>query len=637
MAIQRSRSLQSRRRSQKRPPGLKLMPRRPQVVRVNVSFGLLQSLLLGQTLPGSSSLVARIWSMAGILTLGLLLMGCRLGYLQIWQAEELKERAQAQQQGSIRLFSPRRSIVDRHSVTAQEAELLAVDRPVFTLWVYPKLLKEEWITVAVDLAPLLKESPESLKKKVSPGQKTGVRLARWLTEETASQIRALRFDGLGLDPERQRVYPQKEMAAEVTGYVDFDHIGQAGVEIAHQKLLERAVRPVLIPKDGYGQPLAAGTPDELIQSGDSVLQLTLDMRLQRTARAALKTQMDRFRAKRGTVIIMEPNSGQILALVSEPTYDPNRFNLGYDPGLFKNWAVTDLYEPGSTFKPINVALGLEAKAFDKEFHVYDQGRLIFGSWPVQNHDFEQNGANGWLSVTEVLKKSSNVGMVHLMERMTPKAFHQGLVRLGLGSATGVDLPFEPSSRLRKLEDFAAIPVDRATASYGQGFSLTPLGLATLHCIIANGGWKVTPYVIRGLVAKDSGELVWQPARPEPERVLSNSSTYQVQTMMREVVDSGTGELAKIEGYEIGGKTGTAQKARPNGGGYYKHKRITSFVGYFPAIDPEYVILAVVDEPQGDDAYGSSVAAPIVRTIIQEIIGLEKRLPKPTRPESVEEN
>jgi cell division protein FtsI (penicillin-binding protein 3) len=571
--------------------------------------------------------------MGGILALGLLLMGARLAYLQIWQAEALKERAQAQQQGSVRLFLPRRSIVDRHSVITQEAELLAVDRPVFTLWVYPKLLKKDWTEVAEKLAPLLKESPEALQKKVSPGQKTGVRLARWITEETANEIRRLRFDGLGLDPERQRVYPQKEMAAEVTGYVDFDHVGQAGVEIAHQKLLERAVRPVLIPKDGYGQPMAAGTPDELIQSGDSVLQLTLDMRLQRAARTALKTQMDRFQAKRGTVIIMNPDSGEILALVSEPTYDPNRFNTGYDPSLFKNWAVTDLYEPGSTFKPINIALGLEAKAFDKEFHVYDQGRLMFGAWPIQNHDFEQKGGNGWLSVTEVLKKSSNVGMVHLMGRMTPRAFHQGLVRLGLNSATGVDLPFEPSSRLRKLEDFAAIPVERATASYGQGFSLTPLGLATLHCIIANGGWKVTPRIVRGLVAKDTGELLWQPARPESERVLSNASTYSVQTMMRDVVESGTGQLAKIEGYEIGGKTGTAQKARPNGGGYYKHKRITSFVGYFPAINPDYVILAVVDEPQGDDAYGSSVAAPIVRTIIQEIIGLEKRLPKPSYSQS----
>ncbi len=575
--------------------------------------------LLGERLPTARQLDFRTWMTGLVLVVALFLTGVRLIYLQHQQAPMLQERAQAQQRAQLRPFIPRRSIVDRHSIAKQQAELLAVDRPVYTLWAHPRLFgRRTPQDIAAALAPLLRRPVEQLTEQLSSNR--AVRVERWVSQEVADQIQALFLDGLELVSERQRIYPQKEMVAEVVGYVDLDHQGQAGLEYAQQGLMERTVQPLTIPRDGYGQLLAAEVPEGLLQSRETVLQLTLDMRLQRAARAALKTQLQRFQALRGTVIILQPQTGEILALVSEPTYDPNRY-FEYDPGLFRNWAVTDLYEPGSTFKPINIAIGLDAGAFTADERVYDEGRILIGQWPIQNYDFNQRGAHGWMSVTDILRQSSNVGMVHLMRKLDPRQYYNALVRLGLNERTGVDLPFEPASQLKPLRQFVTVPVERATTAFGQGFALTPLQLASLHCIIANGGLKVQPHVVRGLVEKDTDTLVWGSAQPQPVRVLSEQATLSVRTQMRDVVDFGTGQSAKIEGYEIGGKTGTAQKAGPRGG-YLPGKRITSFVGYFPAIRPNYVILAVLDEPRGEDAFGSTTAAPIVRSIIQEIITLE---------------
>ena len=570
-------------------------------------------------IPTARQLNFRLAAVGLALAVAFLGAGARLVYLQHYQGPALQQRAEAQQRAHLRPFLPRRSIVDRHSVARQQAELLAVDRPAYTLWAHPRLFgKRTPQEMATALAPLLRRPVEPLTQQLSANH--AVRLERWLAPEVAEQIQALYLDGLELVSERQRVYPQKEMAAEVVGYVDLDHRGQAGVEYSQQALLERTVQPVTIPRDGYGQLLAAEVPERLLQSGETVLQLTLDMRLQRAARAALKAQMERFQALRGTVIVLQPHTGEILALVSEPTYDPNRY-FEYDPALFRNWAVADLYEPGSTFKPINIAIGLDAGAFTANERVYDAGRIWIGRWPIQNHDYRQRGAHGWLSVTEILRLSSNVGMVHLMQKLDPRQYHHALLRLGLNDRSGVDLPFEPPSRLKPLRQFVTVPVERATVAFGQGLALTPLQLAALHCIIANGGLKVRPHVVRGLVEKDTDTLVWGPSRPTPVRVLSEEATLAVRIQMRDVVDFGTGQSAKVEGYEIGGKTGTAQKVGPQGG-YLSGKRITSFVAYFPALRPQYVILAVIDEPKGEDAFGSTTAAPVVRSVIQEIIALE---------------
>ncbi len=503
--------------------------------------------IAGTRSPAAGQLALRAWVVAGILLLGLGGLGARLVDLQVYQAQELQQRAQAQHQAQVKPFIPRRSIIDRHSVVDQQAELLAVDRPVYTLWAHPRLFNNyDADQIAARLAPLLKRSEQSLRERLSPDQTTAIRLERWVPVEVAEQIQNLFIDGLELVSERQRIYPQKQMAAEVVGYVDLDHQGQAGVEYSQHELLERNIRSVTVPRDGRGQLSAAQVPDGLLQSSETVLQLTLDMRLQRAARASLQEQIGRFNALRGTVIVMQPQTGEILAMASEPTYDPNRYYDGYDPGLFRNWAVTDLYEPGSTFKPINIAIGLELGAFAQDATIFDEGRIIVGGWPIQNYDFDQRGEHGWMTVTDILKQSSNVGMVHLMEQLDPARYYDALIDTGLSQPNGVDLPFAPESQLKERQQFIRVPIERATTSFGQGFSLTPLDLVTSHAALANGGLRVKPHVVKGLVERDTGELVWQPSRPESDRIWSERTTQIVKAQMRDVVDFGTGKTAHID-------------------------------------------------------------------------------------------
>jgi cell division protein FtsI (penicillin-binding protein 3) len=539
--------------------------------------------------------------------------------LQVTQAPVLEGRARRQQMVYLRPFVPRRSIVDRNG------NVLATDRPAYTLYAHPKLFKISKQEMAALLAPILGKSSTDLEKRFNQ-KPSGIRISYALTEEVADQVARLQANGLELIQQYSRLYPQQDLAADVVGYVNVDHRGQAGVEYSQEDVLERAVRTLRLSRAGNGALMPDHVPEGFLHFDDLRLQLTLDSRLQRAARFALKQKMEQFGAVRGSVIVMDVRDGSLLAMATEPTYNPNQYSK-FDVGRFKNWALSDLYEPGSTFKPVNVAIALEAGAIQPDNMFNDTGQIQLGQWQIANFDFESKGGHGLISVSKILEYSSNIGMVRIIQQMKSKVYYSWLERLGLGQKVSIDLPFETAGQLKSERRFTAGQVNAATASFGQGFSLTPIQLTQLHAALANGGKLVTPHVVQGLF-DSKGRIHWQPRHPAPRSLFSPKTTKTVLEMMENVVTQGTGKNAQIPGYRIAGKTGTAQKASPTGG-YYSNAKITSFVGIFPVESPRYVVLAVVDDPKGKDAFGSTVTAPIVKSVVEALISIE-RIP-PSQP------
>lgn len=558
----------------------------------------------------SVNLTVRVLLVWGLLIAGMLGLAVRLVVLQVHDAPLLKSRATQQQ------LVPLHSRIGLYPITDRSGNLLAVDQATFTLFAHPYLFKEPAADIATVLAPILKQSPAELTQTFASAE-SGIPVVYGLDESASDQIRALGLDGLELIQQWQRVYPQRELTAGIVGYVDAEHRGQAGIEYSQQALLGVPGQFQSLTIDGEGFFLPDRATRQLIQDKDLTLRLTLDTRLQRAARTALQKKLKQYQALRGTTIVMDVQDGSLLALASEPSFDPETYYKA-DPAAFRNWAVADLYEPGSTFKPINVAIALEKKAIQANEVFYDEGQITVGGWPIQNNDFAYTGGRGPLSVTQILEYSSNVGMVHIIERLKPGVYYDFLKKLGIGESMSSDLPFGTPGQFKPREQFVDYPIEPATTSFGQGFSVTPLQMAQLHAAIANGGKLVTPHVVDGLFDQ-TGQQAKALEHPKPKQVFSPATAKAVQQMMGKVVEQGTGQPAKIPGYRLGGKTGTAQKAA---GGTYTYSRITSFVALFPLESPRYVVLTVVDEPKGDDAFGSTVAAPVVKSVLESLITVE---------------
>ncbi|WP_100897280.1 peptidoglycan D,D-transpeptidase FtsI family protein [Nostoc flagelliforme] len=558
----------------------------------------------------TSSTKSRMFIVWGILMAAGFGLGVKLYNLQIVKGPKLTEQARNQQMVNLRPFMPRRPVVDRNS------NLLAIDRPVYTLYAHPKLFDKSNEEMAGRLAPILAKDTAELVKTFQ-GKRSGIILAPALPEETIDRISSLRLNGLEWAEKYSRYYPPDDLVSDVVGYVNLDRRGQAGVEYSQEKLLERPVQTVRLSRSGNGALMPDHAPEGFLHFDDLRLQLTIDSRLQRIARVALKQQMEKFDAKRGAVIVMDALDGSLLALVSQPTYNPNEYAKA-NISLFKNWTVADLYEPGSTFKPLNVAIALENGVIKPDDMFNDSGSIRVANYTIKN---AMNNGNGRISIAQILQYSSNIGMVQMIQRLKPSIYYNWLERLGLGQKVDTDLPFEVGGRLKSQEEFIASPIEPATTSFGQGFSMTPLQLVQMHGALANGGKLVTPHVVRGLI-DSKGQTHDSPTRTIPRQIFSAATTKKVVEMMETVVNEGSGKASQIPGYRIAGKTGTAQKASPNGG-YIKGARMTSFVAILPVESPRYVVFALVDEPKGESAYGSTVAAPIVKSVIEALIPLQQ--------------
>ncbi|MEB3176773.1 MAG: penicillin-binding protein 2 [Synechococcus sp.] len=566
---------------------------------------------------------ARLITVAVLLALGLGGLSLRLAWLQVIEGNKLETKARRFQTETRNPLGRRRTIVDR------KGRLLAVDEERVTVWAHPRYFRflgdegeqrRSPQEVAAKLAPLLRVDATTLVKRMGQ-QRSGVRLVSNVEPTLAARLKALGIDGIDFEHGPQRVYPQGSLFANVLGFLNLERVPQAGLEQSLDQQLQSQELTLGIRKGGDGTPLPDGLGAGQMHRDDLRLQLTLDTRLQRVAQMELARQVKQWSAKRGAALVMDARNGELLALASVPTYDPNNF-WEFKPGLFREWSVQDLYEPGSTFKPINLAIALQKKAINPSSTVHDTGSLMISGWPIYNHD---RMANGVIDMATVLQVSSNVGMVRAMQQLEPSRYWEMLNTLGIGDAPDTDLPGAVSGQLKSRTTFLGNAIEPATAAFGQGLALTPLKLLQLHGMISNGGFLVSPHITRGL---RSGSDLGGPSSSHKRRVLDAAVSQQVLNWLETVVEQGSGKPARVAGYRIGGKTGTAQKAA--NGVYIPGARITSFVAHLPIDQPRFVVLVVVDEPQGGNAYGSTVAAPVARSIIEALLVIEKIPPSRAR-------
>ncbi len=552
-----------------------------------------------------------------LLSLGLCGLFLRVGWLQIFQADELRALAREVQTEKKKPLGTRRSILDRNG------KLLAIDEKRFKLWAHPRYFNfpgdsfekvRQPVEVAKLLSAPLSKSVDEILNKLG-NYSSGVKLAEGLTPERANAINKLRISGIDLEVYPQRLYPHGSLFANVVGFLDLDRRPQAGLELSLNKELKRLEKTSVLRKGADGTPLPIGVRRGVFEEDQLNLQLTLDVRLQEVAVKEITKQVKEWNAKKGVVIVMDIDTGELLALASTPSYDPNKY-WDYSPSLFKEWSVQELFEPGSTFKPINLALALEEGVISPNGEINDDGLVRVGGWPLSNWDRKPNGV---LTFPEVLQVSSNVGMVKIMNKLDASNYWQWLRRLGIDEIPETDLPGAVGGQIKSKQIFINQPIEPAVASFGQGFSITPLKLAQLHALIANGGKLVTPHITKGL--KGDSQLYSQ-TLTESKQVLSPEVTKIVLGWMETVVSfyKESGIAANVPGYRIGGKTGTAQKSQD---GLNYDSKICSFVASLPIDDPRYVVLAVIDEPQKPNAYGATVALPVAKKIIETLLVIEQ--------------
>ncbi|AAP99563.1 MULTISPECIES: peptidoglycan D,D-transpeptidase FtsI family protein [Prochlorococcus] len=546
------------------------------------------------------------------------LMG-RFAHLQLVQGLALEARARGYQTKKVEPIGKRRSIVDRRG------RLLALDEKRFRIYAHPSKFKfsgdpksvfRKPKEVAVKLEELL---PISQKKMVEMfyGKKSGVKLIEGLNSDLAAKVQDLRINGLDLEAYPQRVYPQNDLFSNVVGFLDYDRVPQAGLELSLNKELSRREKSRSYRFGRDGTPFPNDIESGVFSVDDMHLQLTLDARLQEVALSALREQIIHWKAKKGVAIVMNVNNGELLALASTPTYDPNKY-WNYSSSLYKEWSVQELFEPGSTFKPINLALALEEGVIEPNGTVYDAGVVKIGGWPLKNWDKKPNGLLGF---GKVLQVSSNVGMVNIIQKLGPSQYWEWLNKLGLNKIPETDLPGAVSGHMKDKELFVKQPIHQAVASYGQGFSISPLKLVQLHALIANGGKLVTPHIKKDFSSED---LTHKNLSLKNKTLLSPEVTKTVLGWMESVVEEGSGKGVKIKNYRIGGKTGTADQTED---GINYNSKICSFVAVLPIEAPKFVVVVAVDGPQRPHAYGSTVAVPVAKKIIESLIVIERIPPR----------
>ncbi|MGH7393531.1 MAG: penicillin-binding transpeptidase domain-containing protein, partial [Candidatus Rokuibacteriota bacterium] len=537
----------------------------------------------------------------------------RLAWLQIVRHAELTAIAERQYTHTVVLHAPRGPIVDRHGTA------LAASMPAESLFVQPRHVDDP-VRAAARLAPILR-MPEAELRAALASSRSFTWLRRRLPPAAAEQVKALREPGLGLVPEPLRLYPNRELAAHVVGFEGVDG-GLEGVERTWERALAGAPGQAIVGRDALGRDVETQVVLQAPVAGHGVM-LTLDANIQYVVEREIDAAWRRTGARGAMAVVLDPRTGDVLAATVRPTFNPNTFLDVPHRDVWRNRVITDPFEPGSTFKMVLAAAALEegvARPDDLVFGEYGKitiARTVIRDWKKF----------GWLTFSEVLQNSSNVGTIKVALALGTPRYYRYVTAFGFGAPTGVGLPGESRGLLRDPQRWSALSLP--TMSIGQEVSVTALQLAAAFGAVANGGTLMRPRLVRSAFDADGRET----RRFEPSavrRVISPLTARTLTRMLARVVESGTGHHAAIPGYEVAGKTGTAQKLDPATGRYSRAPGVLSFVGFAPADEPRFVMLVLLDEPK-TERWGSEAAAPIFASIGREILRYLEVPPRDAQP------
>lgn len=534
-------------------------------------------------------------------------LASRAFQLQILSGKALKALADDQHTKTLQLQPDRGIVFDRNG------EKLAATIMADSVCADPSKMTNLHETAAT-LASILQVDKTTIYKKLS-GVKNFCWIARRIAPEQASRVKELAIEGVFLVKEPKRFYPSGELAGHLIGFVGADATGLEGLELKYDKQLRGVPEKLHWTRDAKGKILYPRVKKHESAPGENYnLILTIDSRIQHLVESHLKAAVKAKGAKGGFAIVMEPRTGEILAMANEVGFDPNTFST-VTPGTGKNKAITDCFDPGSTFKPFLAAAALEEGIVKETDSFYcENGRYVIADRVIHEANRKRHSM---LSFREILKYSSNIGSVKVAEKLGKDTFYQYIRKFGFGAKTGIDLPGEVSGLLRPVEKWTR--VDASTIAFGQGISVTAIQLITAFSAIANEGVLMKPFVVRGLMDRQ-GKIIQTYHPTEVRRVVSAETAKKLAAILTDVVSAkdGTGKNARIVNIAVAGKTGTSQKFDFSRHVYSSEKVKTSFMGFFPAEDPQLTILVILDEPQRDK-WGGVAAAPVFRDIGEQLL------------------
>ncbi len=536
---------------------------------------------------------------------GVFLVGRSL-YLQIYNKNFLTKRLRIQCTKYIKIKGARGKILDKNN------DILAMSIKGYSVWANPlQINSKERDHVVKALTNYLGLNEKEIKKKLAK-KAYFVWIKRKISFGEYEKLKKLKLSGIHFIEEYKRIYPNKKLASNILGFCNIDGVGIEGVEYKYDSYLAGKEKKIKIIKDAKNNIVSGFDPDEQEKFNGDNVYLTIDRKLQSIVEATLKSWVNKYNAEKGVIIVMDPNTGEILSMASYPDFDPNYY-WRYPNSYYKNLAISFNYEPGSTFKPIIIAYGLKKHLFDLDLTLFisKTGYIRYKTIDIHDH-----GIHEWLNVEGIVVHSSNIGMTRLADYLGKIGVYKCVKMFGFGEKTGINLPGEAKGIVRDLKDFSS--VTHVTMSFGQGISVTPIQLIRAYAALINGGYLLRPIVVKKITTP-KGKIIKEYNKFVIKRVIPDSVSKKIRKVLVDVVKYGTGRAIRMSSLVVGGKTGTAQVASRVKRGYQKGDYISSFVGFFPADKPEYLMLMLIVKPQ-KEYYASEVVCPEFKILAQEIMG-----------------